>query len=47
MFCVPKNFAAFEGCEFEFGNNVKLDRAGEVARRMGTGGGLAEATTNG
>lgn len=42
---MPKNCAAFEGCEF--GNNVKLDRAGEVARRMGTGGGLAEATMNG
>ena len=40
MFCVPKIWAALEGCDV--GNRVKLDRAGEVARRMGSGGGLAE-----
>lgn len=44
-FCVPRTWAAFEG--WEVGNNVKLDRAGEVARRMGTGGGLAVAAKNG
>lgn len=44
-FCVPRIWAAFEGCEV--GNKVKLDRAGDVARRMGTGGGLAVAARNG
>lgn len=34
-FCVLRFCAAFSGCEV--GKRVKLDRAGEVARRRGTG----------
>lgn len=34
-FCVPRTFAAFGGCEV--GKRVKLECAGEVARRRGTG----------
>lgn len=35
--CVPSTWAAFEGCDV--GNRVKLDWAGDVARRWGIGGG--------
>ena len=38
--CVPSTWAAFEGCEV--GNKVKLDCAGEVARRWGIGGGAGD-----
>lgn len=36
-FCVPSSWATLDGCEL--GNKVKLDLAGEVARRCGIGGG--------
>lgn len=41
---MPRIWAALEGCDV--GNKVKLDRAGEVARRMGSGGGLAAEGRN-
>lgn len=37
-FCVLSTWAAFDGCEV--GNRVKLDCAGDVARRWGIGGGV-------
>jgi hypothetical protein len=37
---VPSTWAAFEG--WEAGNKVKLDCAGDVARRWGIGGGAGD-----